>query len=392
MNLLFFQRGDYAKAYQAAQGGEPETYRNQYTTVNFVAGLAEHFSVTTLSTGDDPHDITLAPNLRSVRILRQRKKTDVINAALPELAPNIVVTRSPYLPVLRYTASRKIPTLPLLADIISVRPGLKGLRDRLHFQTLRRALLQPNIPCVGNHSRNASRSLVDVLGLPPSHVVPWDWRKIVPLPMAKTAASPQLSAFYAGMLSDAKGVGDILEAIALLKRQGLEVSLSLAGNGTLHMPTDVWKERVAEMGLEAQVRFLGLVPNNEIRERMAAHDLVLVTTRASYGEGFPNTIVEGLASRSPLIVSNHPAFNGRLLSGRDCQQFESGNPSSLAQAIRHLAETPELYADLSESAPAAIERLNFGVEWFQLIELFLKDPANRSGWVEENMLSQIDKG
>jgi hypothetical protein len=41
LTVLFYQRGDYAAAYRAAKSDAPETYRDQYASVRFVASLVE---------------------------------------------------------------------------------------------------------------------------------------------------------------------------------------------------------------------------------------------------------------------------------------------------------------------------------------------------------------
>lgn len=387
--LLFYQRGNYAKAYADARSGAPETYRDQYASVNYVASLADRFNVITVSMGDDTHEETLADNLHSVRIPKTDANPATAQAVLRRLAPDLMVVRSPYLPVLHYAKTHGVPTLPCFADIFHSRPGIRGLRDRLSFRQLRRALEGPHIACLSNHSLNASRSLVQDLGIAPSRVVPWDWSRITPEGLPKTSADSPPRAFYAGLISEDKGVGDILEAIALLKAQGHRLELSVAGRCNPAMPLEAWHVRTEELGLSDQVHFLGLVPNTEVRARMAAHDMVLVTSRHSYREGLPNTIYEGLASRSPLVLSDHPAFEGRLIPGEGCAQFRASDPASLAQTMRRLSSDPALYARLSEGAPTALEKLYVGLEWATLIDTFANDPSNENGWVAPNALDRI---
>lgn len=387
--LLFYQRGNFAKAYADAQSGAPETYRDQYASVNYVASLADRYKVVTVSMGDDTHEETLADNLHSVRIPKTDAKPATAEALLTRLAPDLMVVRSPYLPVLGHAKAHQVPTLPCFADIFHSRPGLRGLRDRLYFRRLRRALEGPHIACLSNHSLNASRSLVRDLGIAASRVVPWDWSRITPEERSKTGASAPPKAFYAGLISEDKGVGDILEAIALLKTQSHRIELSVAGRCNPSMPLESWQARAEKMGLSDQVSFLGLVPNTEVRARMAAHDMVLVTSRHSYREGLPNTIYEGLASRSPLVLSDHPAFKGRLIPNEGCAQFRASDPASLAQTMHMLSTDPALYTRLSESAPAALEKLYVGLEWATLIDTFVTDPRNESGWVAANGLDRI---
>lgn len=387
--LLFFQRGNYASALESARAKVPETYRDQYASVAYVESLSSRYNVVVVSSGDDPHDIQIDANLRSVRLYRQ--KGDITGAAelLKEIGPDLIVVRSPYVPVLEFAKSRNIPCLPCFADIFHQRTGLKGLSDRLQFRRLRKTLVGENVACISNHSLNASRSMVSDLGLPAESIVPWDWSRVTPEPDAKQISAGPISAFYAGLISEGKGVGDCLEAVALLKSQGRKITLDLAGNGNAKMPLEGWKARAKSMGLETDVTFLGLVPNADVRALMAARDIVLIPSRQSYREGLPNTIYEGLACRSPLVISDHPAFKGRLVDQRDCVQFKNGDPASLAQAIQHLTDTPDLYASLSANAPKALEQLYVGLEWSDLIDLFLQDPSNKTGWVEKNTLTDL---
>ncbi|RLJ36223.1 glycosyltransferase involved in cell wall biosynthesis [Litoreibacter meonggei] len=385
--LVVFQHGHFAEAHAKAQSGAPETYRDQYASVAYVAGLAAAYNVTTLSICDAAHDMVLAPNLRSIGVPLAQMNAGKADSILAELAPDLMVLRAPYSAALRYAAAHATPSLPCFADIFQTRSGLRGLKDTWRFAALRRLLSGAHIPCVANHSLNASRALVDVIGLPPQRVVPWDWTRVTPAPHGKDHAGDLPRAFYAGVLSEAKGVGDCLDAIRLLKDQGLILSLSLAGKGTEDMPIEAWQNRAQVMGISDQVTFLGLIPNAQVRARMAAHDMVLVPSRHTYPEGLPNTIYEGLASRSPLVISDHPAFAGRLTHGQGCVQFKAGDPSALARAMSTLCAQPALYSRLSHGADLALNRLYIGLEWSDLVQHFLDDPSDATGWVLRHSLS-----
>lgn len=379
MKLLFFQTGDYAEAYTRFSAGLPETYRDQKASVEYVAGLAARYDVTTLALCETVHDTELAPQLRALG--RRRADFDAAQAAalLTELAPDIVIARAPFVPVLRHAQRHSLPTLPCFADLFQNRTGLRGLRDRWRHAELRRLLSGAHIPCVANHSLNASRSVVTGLGVPAARVVPWDWARIAPTPKARDgwadAAAP--TAFFAGALSTSKGVGDCLHAVRLLRDQGISLRLSLAGGGD----TAPWRAEADRLGITDQVTFLGLIPNTDVRQKMQAHDMVLVPSRHSYPEGLPNTIYEGLASRSALVISDHPAFAGRMTADLGCVVFRAGDPADLAHSIARLGRDAALYARLSEQAPQTLEGLYLGMVWAELVDTFLEDPGNTRDWV-----------
>lgn len=122
---------------------------------------------------------------------------------------------------------------------------------------------------------------------------------------------------------------------------------------------------------------------------MRESDIVVVPSRHDYPEGLPNTLCEGLASRTPVVISDHPAFASRLTDRRDCLIFAAGNAAALAGRIAELADDQALYAALSLNAPKAYASLYFGIEWTRLVGTFIADPANATGWVEQNSLRRL---
>ncbi|MDP7151103.1 MAG: glycosyltransferase family 4 protein [Paracoccaceae bacterium] len=383
-SILFIQNGDYRDAYQRFARGGPETYRDQRRSVDYVAGLTTRGKVTTAAYCQASYHEELAPGLWAIGMQRGNVSARQIRKIFDQANPTHVILRTPDRGFLREIRKRNLPLLPSFADIIN--PG--GLRTRLTHVLLRRALLQCQTPCYSNHSLNASRSLVNVLGLPEDKVVPWDWSKVPFTFPAKTGAvNPETpTAFYAGVLSEHKGVGDCLAAVAVLKARGIRLTMRFAGPGDI----GEWTARAEALGIADQVAFLGVVGNAEVREKMNAHDVVIVASRHSYPEGLPNTIYEALASRSVMVISDHPSFSGRLRPDEEAVVFEAQNPASLADGITMAVSDPALYKRVSANAEAAHDRLYIGLEWTELVETFLNDPLNETGWVTRNCLSVLD--
>lgn len=382
--LLIVQTGDFGFAWSAMAEGKPETYRDQHASLRFVADLARDFDVTTLALCSRHHDERLDQGLRSMGVLRVDLNPRRAAALMDQLRPDRLIIRTPSRPFLAEAQRRSIATLPNFADIFAP----TGLRDRLHHWKLSRILRGPHVVGVSNHSLNASRSMVTALRLPPERVIPWDWTPMLPEPRTKpTASDPRRPrCIYVGPLSEAKGLGDCLQALALLHQQGIAAQLTVAGNGNI----PAWIARATALGLSDAVDLKGLISNAQVRAEMADHDIVIVPSRPEYDEGLPNTIYEGLASRSPLIVSNHPAFAGRLRDGIDALVFKAGDPARLAAAIGKLCADPALYAALSTAAGDALHDLHVGLEWSDLVRLFLDDPQNRRGWVERHSLAGLN--
>ncbi len=383
MKILFVQYGDYAEAYRRLKSGAPETYRDQKKSVDHVEELAQHHDVALLVIRDTPYDETLRKGLRSFAVPYAKLDRSSVKSILDLEKPDVAILITPHLRFLAELRARNIPTLPCLADIFTP----TGLKSRLHNLALRWVLRSRVFPCVANHNLNASRSVEKDLGYPPNRIVPWDWSAVQPEPTGKPGLlnSDEPTAFFAGALLVDKGVQDCLEAVALVNAQGLNLSMSFAGPGDVSH----WMAEAARLGVTAKVRFLGTVPNSEVRKLMRAHDMVIVPSRPGYAEGLPNTIYEALASRSPLIVSDHPAFRGRLKVGSQCLEFEAALPSALAKSMTRLCRDRALYASLSDNAVAALRQIHVGIERHMLIDQFLEDPRNTTGWVAKYALSAV---
>lgn len=383
-HIVFFQHGDFGQAWRRFAEGLPETYRDQRRSVDFVAGLAPENNVTIVAVCDREHHETLAPGLVSVGISQQTAYAPRrLIALMSRLGPDVLVVRAPNEWLLLWARLRGLPSLACFAD--TFRQG--GLRDRLRLAMLRWGLGGGNLACVANHSRNASLSVERVLRIAPGRILPWDHPPLPAHPDPKPAgpAPGQLRLFYAGPLAEPKGVGDALRAMAALDQAGIRAEADFAGAGDLA----AWEAQARALGLEGRARFPGRLPHAEVQARMRAADAVLVPSRHDYAEGLPNTLCEALAARGVLVMSDHPAFAGRLRDGEDCLIFRAADPADLARVLTRLAGDPALARHLSQGADRALEKLYYGILWIDLIRLFLEDPANRTGWVARNSLARM---
>jgi glycosyltransferase involved in cell wall biosynthesis len=384
LNLLFFQFGDFAEAYRRFQEGGLETFRDQHASVDFVASLRNKYSVTTVAVCGREHRDDLDKNLRSIGIsVNSAYRGKFIVKLLSDIEPDLIVCRTPNYHAIRWAKRRKVFALLTFANFFSN----SSPRQLLRNIALRSLLNSRVFPCVANHSLNASISVSKVLFYPKSRIVPWDWRRIRTEALTKTAPrnAESPSAFFAGTLSESKGVGDCLQAVALLRKRDISLTFKFAGVGDVEM----WLARAEELGICDQVEFLGRIPNMEVRQRMSESDIVIVPSRHDYAEGLPNTVYEALASRTPTIVSDHPAFASRLQSGENCLIFRAADASSLADRIATLLKDAALFARLSSQSAAAHDSLYIGMGWTDLVSAFLDDPQNRTGWVEANSLALL---
>jgi glycosyltransferase involved in cell wall biosynthesis len=94
------------------------------------------------------------------------------------------------------------------------------------------------------------------------------------------------------------GLEELLAAIALVRSRAPDVLLAIAGAGPLSEPL---RARVAELGLQANVRLLGFVSDETLPLLYRAATLSVVPTTAL--EGFGLVVVESLATGTPVLVT-----------------------------------------------------------------------------------------
>jgi glycosyltransferase involved in cell wall biosynthesis len=386
MRLLIVQyAGDYREAYYNLAAGRGETYYAQQYSVDAVSKLRDYAEeVATLCFITEQRYEEVLPNgVRAIGMgFSQKLNTQVILDALQAQRPTHIVLRTPNREVLRWANKNNVKTLMTLADSFST----QGIRNFIKNRVMSGLLNHPQVQWVGNHGIGSSESLQQI-GVNPNKIIPWDFPPVVTpdLFSAKTLRpliSP-LNLMYVGMICESKGVGDVLEAIAALKRQGIAAHLKLAGKGNI----ENFLNQAQTLGIRDSVEYLGLVKNTEIVNLMNDADFVVVPSHHDYPEGFPFTIYEGLSSRTPIVASDHPMFLRQLQHGSNAMIFPAGNSAALAQCIAQCLANPALYASISEATHATWKKLQIPVKWAEMIDRWVQNMPQDQDWLFQHRLA-----
>lgn len=239
--------------------------------------------------------------------------------------------------------------------------------DRLVTSQIVRCLNHRLVFAAGNHRQPATESMTEA-GLNPRKAVAWDYplaRDPADFPFKHLTPGP-LEVVYAGAMSGAKGVPDVIAAVAQLRTAGRDVRLTLCGTGP---DLAAFQAQAAPLGPAAT--FLGRVGNDEVFRRMAAATFVCVPTRPEFPEGFPLTLTEALTAHTPVLASDHPVFTRVLADGDGLRYFPAGDGAALARVMAALADDPAGYAELSRRTSVAFARLQCPVRFHEVIEAWL---------------------
>ena len=129
-----------------------------------------------------------------------------------------------------------------------------------------------------------------------------------------------------GELNNNKNQISVLRCIKELKDKYNDLCLIIAGNGA---NDEMLKTYVNENGLNDIVIFLGYKKN--IEEYTRCCDIVV---SASYREGLPLNIVEGMMCAKTIVASNNRGHRELIENGVNGYIFELNNPESLYNALK----------------------------------------------------------
>lgn len=378
INITIVQyTGDFREAALRLAEGGGETYRAQRYSVEFVEDMAQRFkSVTTIAGFTAEAYSTMLPSgAKAVgagfnNAWDSRKVIDL----LKKTEPDAIILRATNIPLLRWIAKSRIPTLALLADSFPANNWKEKIKKFLTVKYLN----HPTFEIVANHGAAATRHLLDA-GVTASKLIAWDYPALAtPYDRPAKTVPAGRKLIFVGSLTEAKGVGDLIRAVAALATMGKTVTIDLYGAGD----KDKLAALAADLGISALVSFKGMASNDRVIGLMADADLVVVPSRHEYSEGLPLTIYEALCSRTPLIVSDHPMFAEVVRNDGACLVFPASNSKALAETIDRALSAPALYETLSTGSPAAWERVQIPTKWGAVIDDWLASMRSRSHTVK----------
>ncbi|WP_372619141.1 glycosyltransferase [Falsiroseomonas sp.] len=150
---------------------------------------------------------------------------------------------------------------------------------------------------------------------------------------------------FFGQISRLKGIDVLLDAAALLEKQGVEgLRIDIHGDHTGQPPAfrEAFEARLQK--LPANVRFCGPYENRRVHQLMRSVNAVLVPS--IWWENSPLVIQEALLNRRPVITSDIGGMAEKVRDGLDGFHFQSGSAFALASLLRSLAAKPERLAGL----------------------------------------------
>jgi phosphatidyl-myo-inositol dimannoside synthase len=206
------------------------------------------------------------------------------------------------------------------------------------------------------------------LGAPPDRtdVVPYgvDLARFKPAPELRAELRASLGMprgapllVSAGRLVRKKGFEYLIDALPLLERQ--DTRLALAGDGDL---AGELQARAAAARVADRIHFLGNLPQDAVGRWFGAADVAVVpSVRDDSGnvDGLPNTVLEALASGTPLVATPAGGIASVIEDGRTGALVPERDARALAAMIDVLLRDPARAAAIGAAARASAGRFGW---------------------------------
>ena len=150
---------------------------------------------------------------------------------------------------------------------------------------------------------------------------------------------------YAGRMLWSKGVGDLVEAVRLLRLGGTPVRLVLAGHSDTDNP-----EAIPDAQLRAWVAAGDAEWGGRTEDVAAAMAAAAVVVLASEREGVPKVLVEACGAGRPVVTTDVPGCRDVVADGVNGRLVPVHDPAALAAALGELLADPALRASMGAAS------------------------------------------
>ena len=377
MRIVCVQNGNFTAAHHRFASGGAEDYKGQRYTVDAFSRFVEGIPHLIVSMDAPPHyerdgvgefcGVWTPPSIRWIpRRINEWVRAVLVLKALARFRPTHLVMGCNDIvgcKVLQWAIRHGVKTAVITASYFR--------KDHPPFVRLCHLANDPSVSFVANHNRAATASLVEC-GLDPSKAVMWD---LPDIGLAPDHLEPKIivpgepiELLTAATLIKSKGVLDVVEACSLLRGRGLDVRLSLCGDGPLAS-----RLQNHEGIRQGWLRCPGKVPHDDVIERMKKSHLVVVASWHAFPEAMPFVIQEGLAVRRPIVLSDHPVFRKYFVDGQAVRIFTAGSPTSLANTIAEVVASPQAYADLARQTAEVWQSLQIPTKYHDLLARLVEE-------------------
>jgi glycosyltransferase involved in cell wall biosynthesis len=162
--------------------------------------------------------------------------------------------------------------------------------------------------------------------------------------------------FAAGRLVKKKGFEYVIDAAAILQTQHPSLCVAIAGDGDLDAAL---RAQARAVGAGDTIRFLGVVAHHDVPVLLAAADVAVapsVHDESGNVDGLPNTVMEIMASGTPLVATRAGGIGSIATDGTTARLVAERDARGLADAIDSLLRERATGREIGRQARELVHR------------------------------------
>lgn len=175
--------------------------------------------------------------------------------------------------------------------------------------------------------------------------------------------------YLSGMIPS-KGYGTVLDSLYVLRQRGHDAHATFAGRWPSDAAESVFRSRIHQLNLADAVTLLGGVSDRDQARQLYLDADVFVLPTTYPVEAQPLTILEALASGTPVVVSPHAGIPEMISEGQEGRFATPSDPTAIAEAIEAVC-APGRWTEHSHAArarfDAAFSPERVQSQWMQLV-------------------------
>jgi glycosyltransferase involved in cell wall biosynthesis len=170
-----------------------------------------------------------------------------------------------------------------------------------------------------------------------------------------------------GRIEDKKGQHLLIDALQMLREQGLAAHVTIIGPVMDHAYFSRIQAQVARMGLQGHVSFYGSHTNPI--DIMPAFDIVVLATEM---ETFGLVLIEAMRSGVAVVGSNAGGVPEIIEDGVSGLLFEPGNAADLAAKLKRYCVDSDMRSKVAAAGKARADKLFALEQHYQSLKQFFK--------------------
>ena len=156
-----------------------------------------------------------------------------------------------------------------------------------------------------------------------------------------------------GRLEQRKGQLDAIKLIDRLMKIGINATLTLVGKSYSKNFLERLNFKVSAIGLQKQVRILGMINQEEMVRLYQNSDICFFTSKQK--AGFSRTPLEAMACGSIVISYGNEGSNEIIIDGENGFVVNEGSIEDVAAIIRNLVNSPKIVSRIITNARKTVE-------------------------------------